>query len=226
MKLITLDTSTEACSCALYIDGEITTQSKIAPRQHTSLILPMLDTLLNNAGLKPNQLDAIAFGRGPGSFIGLRIACSVTQAVAFATNIPVISISSLATLAQVAYIQLQAKKVLTALDARMGEVYWGKYKVDAEGIMCCDGEELVSKPENVTIPPSNNWYGVGTGWNSYTEILVNQLKEKLDNYQGKIYPQADAMIPLALSALKTGNTVIAKDALPIYLRNNVVQKQK
>ena len=141
MKLLTLDTSTDACSCALSVDGEIGEQSVIAPRQHTTLILPMIDQLLAEAGLKPTQLDGIAFGRGPGSFTGLRIACGITQGIAFAADIPVVPISCLATLAQGAYLEQGIEKVLASIDARMNEVYFANYFLNQEKIMQLVDEE-------------------------------------------------------------------------------------
>jgi tRNA threonylcarbamoyladenosine biosynthesis protein TsaB len=222
MKLLAFDTTTEACSCALYLEGEITVRREIAPRKHAALILPMADELLTEAGLKPTQLEGIAFGRGPGSFTGLRIASGVAQGIAFAADIPVAPISSLATLAQVAYIEYGAENVLAAIDARKSEIYWGRYVIDKKGIMRCDGEEHVCAPQEVSLPDVGHWYGVGSGWATYAEVLSTQLGEKLEYYQGEKYPQASAMIPLALAAFIEGKIVSAEDALPVYLRNKVV----
>jgi len=222
MKLLAFDTTTEACSCALYFNGEITVRSEIAPRKHAELILPMADELLTEAGLKPNQLEGVAFGRGPGSFTGLRIASGVAQGIAFAADIPVAPISSLATLAQAAYIEYGAENVLAVIDARKSEVYWGMYVIDKQGIMRCDGEEHLSAPKEVSLPDAGHWYGVGSGWATYAEVLTAQLGEKLENYQDDKYPQASAMIPLALAAFAEGEIVSAENALPVYLRNKVV----
>lgn len=222
MKLLAIETSTEACSCALHIDGEIQEQSVIASRQHTTLILPQADKLLAEASLKPTQLDGLAFGCGPGSFTGLRIACGVAQGIAFAADIPVVPISSLATLAQAAYMEENAEKVLAAIDARMNEIYWGCYVINQQGIMSCQSEDSVDKPQEINLPNIGPWYGVGTGWATYGEILAAQLKNAVQNYQGKKYPQARAMIPLALVAFQTGKIVSAEEALPVYLRNKVV----
>jgi len=222
MKLLAFDTTTEACSCALYLNGEITFRSEIAPRKHAELILPMADELLTEAGLKPNQLEGVAFGRGPGSFTGLRIASGVAQGIAFAADIPVAPISSLATLAQAAYIKDGAENVLAAIDARKSEVYWGMYVIDKQEIMRCDGEEHLSAPQEVSLSGDKYWYGVGSGWATYAEVLTDQLGEKLESYQGEKYPQASAMIPLALAAFIEGKIVSAEEALPVYLRNKVV----
>ncbi len=205
MKLLAIDTATEACSCALFIDGEIQQRSQIAPRQHTNLILPMADQLLKAADLKANQLDGLAFGRGPGSFTGLRIAAGVIQGIAFAADIPVAPISCLAALAQAAYIEHGYEKVRAAIDARMDEVYFGSYIVDAEGIMRSHDTEIVCKPELIK-PKDGEWYEVGSGW-------ATGLNNK--------YPQATAIIPLAVAAFKEGNVVNAEQALPVYLRNKV-----
>jgi len=222
MKLLALDTSTEACSCALYLDGEIQDRSLLAPRQHTNLILPMAEELLVEAGLKPTQLDGIAFGRGPGSFTGLRIACGVVQGIAFAADIPVAPISSLAALAQAAYIELGAKKVLAAIDARMKEIYWGTFVLDQKNIMQCEGEERVCVPTAVNLSGDGQWYGVGSGWATYQDKLIAKLGNIISDFHGEKYPQASAIIPLALAAFQAGQIVNAEEALPIYLRNKVV----
>lgn len=222
MKLLTLDTSTDACSCALSVDGEIGEQSVIAPRQHTTLILPMIDQLLAEAGLKPTQLDGIAFGRGPGSFTGLRIACGITQGIAFAADIPVAPISSLATLAQAAYLDNGIEQVLAAIDARMNEIYFGRYHIDEKGIMQPVGAETVCTPLSIDLPTTAGWYGIGSGWVIYAQELTTRLGDKILGYQGERYPQARAMVPLAQAAFAAGQIVSAENASPVYLRNRVV----
>jgi tRNA threonylcarbamoyladenosine biosynthesis protein TsaB len=218
MKILAFDTSTEACSCALYIDGKIKDSFVIAPRKHAALILIMADELLAEAGLKVTQLDVLAFGRGPGNFTGLRIACGVAQGIAFGADIPVAPISSLATLAQAT----NHKNVLAVIDARMAEVYYGFYTIDNQGIMRCNKEEIVSAPNNIIIPNTEQWFGVGTGWATYGKQLSRLLGKQLQDYQTNTYPQARAMMPLALTAFKEGQIVSAENALPVYLRNKVV----
>ncbi|TGO03277.1 glycoprotease [Candidatus Thiomargarita nelsonii] len=220
MKLLAIDTTTDACSCALYLDGDIQDRSVIAPRQHTALILPMADELLHEAGLKPSQLEGVAFGRGPGSFTGLRIASGVAQGIAFAADIPVAPISSLAALAQAAYIENGAEKVLAAIDARMSEIYWGCYIIDKQGIMRLEGIENVGAPDKINLASREQWYGVGSAWTLYAEKLGVQ------HYQGDRYPQARAMIPLALAAFFEGQVVSAENALPVYLRNQVAARPR
>lgn len=222
MKLLALDTSTEACSCALSIAGEIRFRSVVMPQKHAELILPMADELLAEAGLSPTQLEGVAFGRGPGSFTGLRIACGVAQGIAFGADIPLAPISSLATLAQAAYLDEGHQRVLTAIDARMQEIYWGIYQLDHQGIMQCQGQEQVCSPETIVKPEGNHWHGVGSGWENYADQLYMQLAQKIQSHQALRYPQANAMIPLAFAAFQTGQVVAAEHALPVYLRNKVV----
>jgi tRNA threonylcarbamoyladenosine biosynthesis protein TsaB len=221
MKILALDTSTEACSCALSVAGEITARFIVAPQQHSRLILPMIEELLAQAGLTPTQLDGLAFGRGPGSFTGLRIACGVVQGIAFAADLPVAPISCLAALAQAAHFEVDAQQVLAAMDARMGEVYWGIYRLDNEQIMQCEGKEQVSTASQIQLS-QGLWYGIGSGWQAYSEILLDRYHEQIVNLASDKYPQARAMLPLALKAFTTGQTVSAENALPVYLRNRVV----
>lgn len=219
MKLLALDTSTEACSCALWIDGEIYNRSQLAPRQHADLILAMADELLKQADLTPIQLDAIAFGRGPGSFTGLRIACGVAQGIAFAADIPVAPISSLAALAQAAYQQTNETNIVACIDARMNEIYWGCYCLEND-LMQLQGTEQVSPASHIHVT-QQNWFGAGSGWQAY-ETILNQTLAQVRHYQAALYPQAQAILPLAVHAVQQQQVVSAEHALPIYLRNKIV----
>lgn len=220
MKLLALDTSTEACSCALWIDGDIQKISQIAPRQHADLILAMADNLLKQADLIPSQLDSIAFGRGPGSFTGLRIACGVAQGIAFAADVPVAPISSLAALAQATYQQTNETYVLACIDARMNEIYWGCYQLE-DGLMQLQNEEQVSPASHIRTSSEQRWFGAGSGWQAY-ETELKQALPHIQNYQADYYPQADAILPLAVHAVEQQQVVSAEHALPVYLRNKVV----
>lgn len=223
MKLLAFDTATEACSCALYVNGETQAQFTVAPQKHAELILTMIDTLLANAELLPNQLDGIAFGQGPGSFTGLRIASGVVQGIAFGADLPVAPISSLATLAQGIYLEYKVTQILAAFDARMEEVYWGCYALNEQGIMQQVEREMVCKPQAVPLPKTTGWYGAGTGWASYTQLLLSRLGGHVLTYYPDCFPDAQAMIPLAMNAFQNGQTVSAEHALPVYLRDQVVQ---
>lgn len=231
MKLLAIDTATEACSAALYINGEITAQYELAPREHSRLILKMVDTLLREEKLSVSKLDAIAFGRGPGSFMGLRIAAGVVQGIAFAHDIPVVPVSTLKAIAQRAYEQTQRKHILAAIDARMDEVYWASYRLEGEQWQL-DGEECVISPDKIQLPEKlvkadEAWVGAGTGWASYRDRLLPTANNcQLSTILPDCYPSAEVIAKLAVEELIAGNTVTAAEAIPVYLRNDVAKKPK
>ncbi|MCG6939229.1 MAG: tRNA (adenosine(37)-N6)-threonylcarbamoyltransferase complex dimerization subunit type 1 TsaB [Gammaproteobacteria bacterium] len=238
MKILALDTATEACSAALFIDGDITSHYQLAPREHSRLILKMIDELLHQAKLPVSQLDAIAFGRGPGSFMGLRIAAGVVQGIAFAHDLPVIAVSCLLSIAQRAYEQTGCGQVMTAIDARMAEVYWACYRQQA-GQWQIESEECVISPDNIQLPATvlpagEAWVGAGTGWGSYKDrLLAAQCPLVIAPYGCQLptilpdcLPSAETIVKLAVDELKAGNTVSAADAIPVYLRNDVAKKPR
>ena len=153
-RILAIETATEACSAALYVDGEVSERFQLAPREHALLILPMIDALLVDAGMSLGALDAVAYGRGPGSFTGVRIAASVAQGVAFAADLPVVAVSTLASLALGAMSATGQHSVMSALDARMNEVYWGLYEREPAGLPRLQGEECVCAPGHVRAPES------------------------------------------------------------------------
>ena len=224
MKLLALETSTQACSAALSIDGDIHEQFEIAPRGHGQLILNMVDQLLAEAQLQAGQLDGIAFGRGPGAFTGVRIATAVVQGIAFGADLPVVPVSSLAALAQGAYRQGRHRAVLAAFDARMEEVYWGAFEEKA-GLMVACGAERVCPPQDVVMTPAvADWVGAGDGWQAYPEALKAACGD-VPLCHHDTFPHAQDIARLALPQLVDGETVMAEQALPIYLRDNVVKKR-
>ncbi|MDR2877448.1 MAG: tRNA (adenosine(37)-N6)-threonylcarbamoyltransferase complex dimerization subunit type 1 TsaB [Chromatiales bacterium] len=221
MKLLALETSTIACSAALLIDGEIRERYEIAPRRHADLLLPMLDALLAEAGITPRDLDALAFGRGPGAFTGLRIAAAVAQGVAFAADLPVVPVSTLAALAQDGVDDGAGQRILTAMDARIGEVYWGAFEVGTNGLVVARDEERVCAPEEVSVPEGDNWYGVGDGLSAYAEALTNAAGEALRSSDAARWPRARAVARLAAHDYARELAVPAVAALPVYLRERV-----
>lgn len=218
-NILALDTATEACSAALSMNGVVTEVHEIAPRRHAELILGMIDTLLADAGLKLGDLAAIAFCCGPGAFTGLRVAAGVTQGLAFGANLPVVPISTLATLAQGA--AATQPHIISAIDARMHEIYWGVYQVGPDGLVLPVRPDALTPPDQIAKPPSGRWYGVGTGWQTYGDILSKRLGDCLAGYAGERYPRAADMIPLALRDYGLGKAVPAEQALPVYLRDKV-----
>ncbi len=223
MKILALDTATEACSAALLCDGSVYERHVIAPRRHAELILPMVDGVLTEAGLCLNDVDAIAFGRGPGAFTGVRIAAGVTQGLALGAGLPVIPVSSLAALAQPAL--GKAAVVLPAIDARMGEVYWAAYESGQDGLATAVAGEQVASPDAVQAPSTGKIFGVGSGWGAYRERLERILEGQIGGIDPDRFPLAKDMLPLAVREYNAGRCVSAEQALPVYLRDNVVKQR-
>lgn len=224
--LLAIDTSSEACSVALLCGSETVYRFTDVPRKHAELILPMVDEVLADAGVRLQQLDAIAFGRGPGSFTGLRIAAGTVQGLAFGADRPVVPVSSLAGLAQRAWREHGWSRVHAAFDARMGEVYWGSYQRDADGDWQLLGDECVARPAAICaaacIGPVEGWCGAGSGW-TYRSELEQQIGT-LSQCDEKLLPHALDLLPLAQRALMRGQTISAEQVVPVYLRNDVAMK--
>lgn len=224
MKLLAVETATEACSAALVNGEEITERYRIAPRKHAELILPMAQELLSDAGISLSDLDAVAFGRGPGSFTGLRIAAGIVQGIALGTDLPVVPVSTLAALAQGVMNEFSVRNVLAALDARMDELYWGAYTRDQNGLARLQGEEKVGPPEHVSTIESGPWVGAGSGWTEYQVHLKKLPGIKIDRVILDRFPHAADVALLAVDAFEAGMVVPAESATPEYLRNDVARK--
>lgn len=203
MKILALDTATHACSAALLHRGEITQRFVVAPGQHTNFILPMIDELITVAGIDLSQLDAIAFGAGPGSFTGARLAASLVQGLAMVNNTPIIKISTLRAIAQEIFTKLGETKVAIALDARMAEVYFGEYELDHAGIMqAVISDKLIQ--------------AAAVGANTATKIYDDEL---LKDYE--INVQAGTMVKIAAADFTQGLVTTVEQALPVYLREEI-----
>lgn len=220
MKLLALDTSTEACSAAVFADGVTFSEFELTPRAHTRLILPMVEKVLADAGLRLADMDAVVVGRGPGAFTGIRIGVGVAQGLAMAADKPVIPVSTLAALAQQVYAQQGATQVLTALDARMGEVYWGQYVIQ-DGLMQLQGEELVCVPQDAPAVNGKGWFAVGHGWSAYSDVLQARFATALTRTDAQMLPAAEFMLPLAVADWHAGKVLAPEDAQPVYLRNKI-----
>lgn len=225
LKILAVDTATEACSAALLVGDKLFSRWEEAPRDHTRKILPMVQAVLEDAGISLSDLDAIAFGRGPGSFTGVRIGISVAQGLAFGAGVPLIGISTLAAMAQGAYRLDGAEQVLTAIDARMNEVYFGRYEL-IDGRMQLVGDEVVSEPAAL-FDARGKLAGrvtcVGTGFETYGETLSG-LADELAESQVR-FPAAEDMLPLARAAWLAGEAVPVEQATPVYLRDKVTWKK-
>jgi tRNA threonylcarbamoyladenosine biosynthesis protein TsaB len=223
VKLLGIETATEACSAAVLVDGELVERFEVSPRKHNELILPMCEAVLADAGLSLKQLDGIAFGCGPGAFTGVRIAASVTQGIALACDLPVISISTLANLAYQTQVNL-GEIVMPAIDARMDEIYWGLYKRVQNNVELV-GDEKVQAPDEVSIQDHISC-GLGTGWGVYKQVLQQRLTMDVNNIVEDTLPHAKVTVQLAKYKYLNQQMVEAKDALPVYLRNQVVHQKK
>lgn len=220
MKLLALDTSGVACSVALLIDDKVLYRHEIAPMQQAQKILSIIHVISQEANLSLNQLDALIFGCGPGSFTGVRIATSVVQGLGFALKLPVIPISSLAGLAQAAYTDLGWKKLLVGVDARIQEVYWGAYQLNPAGLVELVGKEEVAKPEEIHLPMDKDWYGVGNAW----EVYRDQIRFQPLDVDASRLPTALGILELGKVKAMKGEWIEAIEASPTYLRDEVAKK--
>ena len=225
MKVLAIDTATEACSAALMINGDIIERFKIAPREHGELILPMIDELLLQAGITLQQLDGIAFGCGPGSFTGVRMATGVVQGLAFSNDLPVAPVSTLKALAQQAInLSTEGHPVYAALDARMGEVYWCEYKVINGELSACSAEQVIAA-NKIKVAGGQKAIGIGHGWDTYRDELTDVVKATELTILSNALPRAREIVQLGTEMLKSKQTVAAENAMPVYLRDNVAKKK-
>ena len=219
LNLLAFDTSTEYCSVALLHDEELTHRETHAVQRHSELILPMIEDLLAAAGLALGRLDGIAFGAGPGSFTGLRIACGVAQGLALGAGLPVIPVGTLAALAQ----EAGAPRVIACLDARMGEIYHAAYRRDA-GHWSEIVPPSVGPAQSAPVLEGDGWFGCGSGFAVYAEALAKRYGGQLDGVAPTLHPHARSIARLAVPMLAAGGGLPAEQAAPIYVRDKVALK--
>jgi tRNA threonylcarbamoyladenosine biosynthesis protein TsaB len=227
LKILALDTATESCSAALLIDGKLSSKELEFERGHAAHILPMIDTLLLEAGLRLPEMDAVAFGRGPGGFTGVRLAASIAQGLAFGAGLPVVPVSNLAALAQRALdLAFAPERVLVCSDARMQEVYWACYERSDNGLARLIGEEHVSPPTAVNLPaawadlPARSVAGIGRGFRAYP-ALVAQVAPRVEVARNDLLPRAPEIARLAAQDVSAGRVLQPEEAIPVYLRDDV-----
>jgi tRNA threonylcarbamoyladenosine biosynthesis protein TsaB len=216
-KLLAIDTATEACSAALWVDGTVYAQDAQAPNRHSELLLPMIEDVLARGAITLDQLDAVAWGRGPGAFTGLRIGAAIVQGMAFGCDIPVISVSSLHALAQ----RHKVSQVLVAIDARMEQVYWACYRREG-GHMTRIGNERLTSPQGIVAPHGGRWLAVGSGWDRYLAEMKAVLSGVPVCHIVDCCPHAEQVAEIAARVYSRGGSVPADLAQPCYLRNRVV----
>ena len=223
MKLLALDSATEACSVALLHEGGLIERYELLGRGHAERLLPMVDELLAEAGTGLSALDAIAFGRGPGGFTGLRIAAGITQGLAAGARLPVLPVSDLAAVASAGARLSGKKRILVCMDARMGQVYWAAFDCNA-GPPRALTEEAVADPVDVIPPGAEPWFGAGHGFAAYP-ALVASLGARLAGTAAELLPRASDIARIAAVDFAAGRGLPAAQALPVYLRNQVVHRR-
>lgn len=216
MRLLAFETSTEACSVAVSVDGRVLERFELAPRRHTELALPWAEALLAEAGITRRQLDAVAVGRGPGAFTGVRLAIAVGQGIALALDLPLVPVSTLAALAM----RGAGERCIAAIDARMGEVYLGRFARAGAGVRALS-TEVVVRPELAELPDGDGWHGVGTGFGAADNALTARFGQRLAAVDTQALPHAADVAQLAALALAGGEGLAPERVEPAYLRNDV-----
>lgn len=228
MNLLAFELSTEACSVAVLAGGEVRERHEIAPRKHAEYALPWAEALLAEAGIAKSALDAVAVGRGPGAFTGVRLGISIAQGIALALDVPAVPVSTLRALAMRA-LPLGAgdgDRVLAAIDARMREVYVARFRLEAgaDGLLdaIADGDEAVMPPDTVPAPDGEGaWFGVGTGFGALDGVLRQRFAERLVAVDAEALPHAADVARLGAAALRRGEGIAPERLEPAYLRNAV-----
>lgn len=218
MKLLAFETATEACSVALHVDGQVLERFEIAPRRHAELSLPWAEALLAEAGISRRQLDGIALSRGPGAFTGVRLAIAIAQGIALAMDRPLLPVSTLQVLALRA--PAEETQILSAIDARMGELYVARFE-RVDGLPLARDGERVCAPDAVALPEGLSAYGVGTGFGAADGALVAQLGSGLRGFDATAFPRASDVLALAVPAFARGEAIAPEKVEPAYLRDNV-----
>ncbi|MGD8347324.1 MAG: tRNA (adenosine(37)-N6)-threonylcarbamoyltransferase complex dimerization subunit type 1 TsaB [Lysobacterales bacterium] len=220
-RLLAIETSAETCSVALEFDGDVRESFEHAPMKHAELILPAVNALLDAAGVRMPDLDAIAFGRGPGSFTSLRIGIGVVQGLAWGADIPVVPVSSLAAVAQGVLDGIDNdSRILVAMDARMGEVFHGEFVKGSGATVVAAGDEGVCAPGDLSM--AGAWIAAGNGFERF-EALEGLARDALA-CRSDAWPRASAVLQLAHAWLLENEALPAGMAQPVYIRNNVAER--
>lgn len=221
MKILAIDASTEACSAALYTDGELIERYLLAPRKHIELLKPMVEEVMTEAEVDVGDLTGLAFGAGPGSFAGLRVACAFVQGMGVALDIPVVPVSTLMAMAQQVLDNHPDRTVLVMLDAKMKEVYWGVYRLEDRQVISVLPDQVTKLsdiPNFSGIVGLANIIGAGNGWDvadTWVEALKPEFIEK------NVYPRAGEIALLSVDDFENGMGLDAEQISPIYLRDNI-----
>ena len=223
MRLLALDAATEACSVALLHEGGLIERYEVIGRGHADRLLPMVDEVLAEAGRQLPELDAIAFGRGPGGFTGLRIAAGITQGLAAGASLPVLPVSDLAAIALAGAQSSGSHRILVCMDARMGQVYWAAFDCSS-GLPIAVTAEVVADPAGIDPGDDGPWFGAGRGFAAYP-VLTQRLGSRLSGVAQELLPRAADIARIAARDFVAGRQVEPAQALPVYLRNEVVHRR-
>jgi tRNA threonylcarbamoyladenosine biosynthesis protein TsaB len=216
LNILALETSTELCSAALWRDGEVDAREVDAGQRNSQVLLPMVDALLTSHGIKAAELDGVAFGAGPGSFTGLRIACGVAQGIAFGADLPVVGIGTLLAVAELS----RGQRAVCCLDARMSEIYHAAYEKRGNQWHAVH-EPCLCKPGEAPLLPAGAWTGCGSGFAAYRAALEHRYAGRLERVLAALAPHAREIAILAAAEFKRGNGIAAEHAAPLYVRNKV-----
>jgi tRNA threonylcarbamoyladenosine biosynthesis protein TsaB len=219
MKILAIETSTEYCSVALWQDGVVSERCELVGQKHSEVLIEMLDALLQDSGFRIQDLDGITFGKGPGSFTGVRIACGVTQGLALGAEVEVVGVCTLEALAEAS----GKNKVIAALDARMSELYLAAYE-KRDGAWSAVIAPCLCKAEDAPALMGGGWFGVGSGFAVSGVALQARYGDQLSGVDEKAVPQASAIVRIGAREFAKGNAVDAALALPLYLRDKVALK--
>jgi tRNA threonylcarbamoyladenosine biosynthesis protein TsaB len=235
MKILSLETSTEYCSVAIWQDGVVASRCELAGQKHSEMLIAMIDEVLRagchsqwagrtvpeaaTTTLRIQDMDGIAYGSGPGSFTGVRIACGAAQGLALGAGLPVAGVCTLLALAEAS----GQERVIAALDARMGEIYCAAYEKH-EGVWITACEPTLCKPEAAPVVSGEGWFGAGSGFAVFVDVLQSRYAGQLSDVDGTAIPQASAIAALGAVQFSCGLGVDAAAALPLYLRDKVALK--
>ncbi len=213
MKILALETATDPGSIALWLDGKVIARRCPDNLSNSATLLPVAEEAIKEAGLGFAELDGIAFGMGPGSFTGLRVSCGVAQGLAFARDLPLLGVGTLDAMA----LASGGERVIVALDARMGEVYFGVF---ASGVL--QGSIGVYAPDSVPVPDSTGWLACGNGLAAYP-VLRERLSAVVAEWRPEIMPHAEFVVRLAAPRIERGERIDPADAAPLYVRDKVAK---
>ncbi len=219
--ILAVDTATEACSAALLKDGKTYSRYEVAPQKHNTLLFDMCRSVFDEAGGGLNDIHGLAFGRGPGAFTGVRIAAAFVQGIAYARSLPVVSVSSLRTVAQRTMDARRAQRVFVAMDARMEEVYYACYQRDASGLAQPLADDAIARPQRAQLPEDFDGVGAGSGWKVARDALLEAAGKRIEAVYPDMLPDAATILKLALPDFEAAKTLTAEQALPVYLRDPV-----